>query len=174
MAGCRFIGHTIVEGKDRWNSFWIALSGASIGWMMGLSNSPVLASYLAPILGLIVTCLAAASALQTESKWIPKISTFAPVAVFLICCAIAMPAGIFVRSSDYLIATNSVKDPGDGGQFNVSIGDTNCALLRQSSASDAAIRIKSLTGIDPQIKKLVISVTSDESRYRALINGICE
>jgi len=163
-----------MEKKVYWNCLWIGLSGASIGWMMGLSNSPILATYLAPILGLIVTCLAAASALQTESKWIPKVSTFAPVAVFLIFCAIAMPAGIFVRSSDYLIAENSVKDPGDGGQFNVKIGNTNCVLLKQSSASEAAIRVKSLAGLDPKIKNLIIFSTIDESYYRSLINELCK
>lgn len=151
---------------------WICLAGAGIGWMIGLSNSPVLGSVLTPILATILAALAAISSLQTEAAWAPKIRSFSPIALFVLSCAVAATAGVIVRHNSFLSTpeNQSVMAP---GLFSSSVEDSQCAELIQASFENAPSVLEGARFDDVRIKHLLEISLTDEVKFRQTLGILC-
>jgi hypothetical protein len=85
-----------------------------------------------------------------------------------------MPAGIYVRSSDYLVAAGSANDPGDGGQFSSRLDNSACSTLRRSTPSDALIRVPSFPNLDADTKALLLHAAEQGDIYDTAVRVLCK
>ena len=106
------------------NSIYLFLTGLGIGWIVGLSVSPVVHILLGSILALVVTFASTAAGLsQTDKSGEPKNSSEAnsllkqaskiqidprPIAYFIIGIAIGSAIGVYARTNDWLTASPEV------------------------------------------------------------------
>lgn len=160
---------------------WIAISGVGIGWMTGLSLSPVLESILAPVLTLAVTGAAILSGLQIENKNIPKVKDLKPVAVLIACIAVGATIGMFTRAySSYWptkpsdttedrseIALGLFSSPGVGDVCNILIANFNEPMVAMQLAEDHG----QLTEID---KDIIISLLKNKDTGKETMREICK
>jgi hypothetical protein len=100
----------------RRGSFAVALSGLAIGWIAGLSVSPVVSSILAALLGIGVAVVAALAGVRTSrpqartdeenanSKTFDPTAVVdpVPIAVFTVFVAIGASFGLYARSNYWL------------------------------------------------------------------------
>lgn len=71
--------------------------GAGIGWLTGLSDSPVVQTVIGAVIAVVGTVVAALMGLKSESgAKLPKIDP-APLVALIVGLAVAAPAGIVVR-----------------------------------------------------------------------------
>jgi hypothetical protein len=74
----------------------------AIGWIAGLSISPVASTIIAALVGVAVAAVAALTGLrQANGVWAPNINPV-PIAVFTVCLAVGATGGIYVRLAQWL------------------------------------------------------------------------
>lgn len=113
---------------------WLLLAGFAIGWLAGLSLSPVIATILSALLAALAGIVAGFRSADETARAIDP----APVAVLLIGIAVAAPAGILVRTHGVLepathnsTANSSAADQesvaraGPGGLYEVLQADSS-------------------------------------------------
>lgn len=162
--------------EKRWRvGLYFILAGLSIGWLVGLSASPV----LAPVLGALVGALAGlvAGARVTTTKGI--LLDPAPVAWTLVGMAVAAPFGILVRTQDWL-------GPGSDGAIHIAELGSNeqragtAALFTQASglcarldrSTSARFRDSLRTSSLPWAPVLEREIAED-ARLQELVEAIC-
>lgn len=79
------------------NAAWMLVSGISIGWLSGLSVSPVLATVLSSLLAALGGVVAGLHSVEKDRER-GKLTHTAPVALLLLGVAIAAPVGVMVRT----------------------------------------------------------------------------
>lgn len=154
-------------------AFWVFVSGAGIGWMMGLSNSPILASVITPVLATVLVALAALSSLQSDAEWTPTIKSLYPISIFVLACAITLPAGIYVRSNRLLVAPETSLIEGDGGAFSTTIAEANCADLLGVSMDSAARAIRDMEFDDDRYQEILLLSLASEEKFRKMVVALC-
>lgn len=124
----------------------VLIVGLGIGWLAGLSASPVISGVLASLLvvagGLIVG--------RVENKELPVPAgsqAKVPLAILVVGIALGSTGGVVVRTHDLL----GVAAPGRGDGKNVStregvlfqVAASECEELRNSGESQIRLRVKS-------------------------------
>lgn len=89
----------------------LTLIGISIGWMIGLSQSPIISGVVSTILAFIISILIAVSGLdysKNENRnLISKVNiSLFPIAIFCFFLSISGTMGIYVRTHNYLGINN--------------------------------------------------------------------
>lgn len=143
--------------------------------MLGLSNSPVLGSFLTPILGIVVAGLAALAALQSEEKWLPVIGDLAPVGLFLLMCSVFSTLGVWIRSNQFLVTAElRIEEPtGAGGLFNsFSVGQ--CSELLATEVVSAPVVLDTLGITDTGIGRALLAAAEiDQATFDTVVNALC-
>src|SRR5436190_10187174 len=121
---------------------WTSLLGCSligicVGWLIGLSMSPVLQSVLGALLALVVTIVAAGAGIKSDqSPQIPKINPW-PMAVLMLGIAIAAPVGILAREWRWFAparaAAGTVSTPDTGAGLYDTVSPEACDAIRHVS-----------------------------------------
>lgn len=155
--------------------FWVAVSGASIGWMLGLSNSPVLSTFLTPILGIIVASIAALAALQSEANWLPRVGSFLPIGVFLFFSSAFATLGVWARSNQVLVPEKSRSEgiDGSGGMFN-SLSGGRCSELLATEISFAEQTIASQELASTALGRALLAASEiDQATFDSIVRAAC-
>lgn len=92
------------------NLLALVLCGLSLGWLMGMSVSPVVKDVLTALLAVVTTLLMALAGLsgnkqaENDNALIRRLNSFdaLPVGVFLAFLALGSAGGVFVRTNDLL------------------------------------------------------------------------
>jgi hypothetical protein len=80
-----------------------ALMGAAVGWLLGLSTSPVIQSALGVLLGAVAAIVAAVSGIRTKDETTTATPTNPwPLATLLTALALTAPLGVIVREKRLL------------------------------------------------------------------------
>jgi ATP/ADP translocase len=84
----------------------LILCGASIGWMIGLSVTPVIQGILTTIFSFIIVVLGLIAGVESTDKfkvgnYIKNINLL-PVGIFFLFLSIGAAVGIYTRTNDYL------------------------------------------------------------------------
>jgi hypothetical protein len=88
------------------NIIALILCGASIGWMIGLSVTPVIQGILTTIFSFIIVVLGLIAGVESTDKfkvgnYIKNINLL-PVGIFFLFLSIGAAVGIYTRTNDYL------------------------------------------------------------------------
>jgi fumarate reductase subunit D len=88
-------------------TFYLIIIGISLGWMIGLSESPVISSVISAILTLVVSVLVVISGAETENKdhslkILKAKFSLLPIAIFCFSIAIVGTIGVYVRVHNLL------------------------------------------------------------------------
>jgi hypothetical protein len=120
------------------------LIGLGIGWLTGLSVTPVVQSVLGAVLALVGTLVAALAGLQPDNRpKLPKVSPW-PLAALVLGIALAAPAGVFVRTHGWLgdrteaptpARERSAPSTGEVGLY-WSPAPADCQLLRRADSTE--------------------------------------
>lgn len=158
--------------------FWVAVGGGSLGWMLGLSHSPVLGSFLTPILGIVVAGLSALMALQSEKTWLPRVGSFLPIGVFILFCSVFATAGVWARSHQILVPAQaqaqSQYQNGNGGLFN-SMSGGDCGELLGTEVTEIEIKLEAIGILDSQLGKALLAASNiDQPTFDKIARATCE
>lgn len=146
----------------------------ALGWMIGLSNSPVLGAFLTPMLGLILAGLAALAGLQSDKEWMPRIGSFLPITAFTVSCALAGSAGIWARSHA-LLAPEISSGRTDSGFFSQGLDNSECnELYASSTTQDARVRLTGMSLSETPIGRALLVSTDDQNIFEGILGVLCE
>ncbi|MCW5983140.1 MAG: hypothetical protein KIT09_33935 [Bryobacteraceae bacterium] len=89
-------GPPVHHAKGQWGA--VLLAGLGVGWITGLSVSPVVATVLSSIIGIVAGGAAGLAAL--DDKAVPKRVNAWPIAILVLGVSIGSPMGVVARSRD--------------------------------------------------------------------------
>src|SRR5580698_5225348 len=169
------------------NVILLFFSSLSLGWMIGMSVSPVVNTVVASVIAVLVTAVSLLSGFKLDETAVQKIPrsitdmSIVPVAILTIGLAIGSAMGIFTRTHNFLgvvdhhinsITTKKQTDD-DGksttaGLFEVSVEDCGIIELKHGRELRAAL----LSIGDKNIHTIVLSCNSD-SCLEAIKEVVC-
>lgn len=173
---------------------WVALlvMGLSIGWLIGNSASPVLASVLTSLLGLAVGVVAGARSVRQEVALDPSpasaIFDARPAAVLVLGIALAATGGLAVRSHrllDPLVVREAAWRAAREGRVDgaeragphssVLFGATQseCNRLLSLKGNPAALADEMAHAQSPEIRRLAARVKHSGALV-TIVEAICE
>lgn len=104
---------------------WIALAGLAVGWMVGLSQSPVVGGVISSVLTLVVAVAAIASGITTEGDSpdpnVKRPTVLArlnalPAALLVVMVALGSSCGVIARENNLLGSHSMAHDLLDAGR----------------------------------------------------------
>ena len=153
--------------------------GAGVGWLAGLSVSPVIATVLASLVGVAGGIVAGARSLGTESEasggkvgaaW----ADARPAAVLVLGIVIGAPLGIMARTHQIFEAPGG--DPstpaGQGVLFGASAEE--CQRLRARLRSPNAQAFRDVLATTGDWGRLLEAGISDTDTLKAIVEDLCE
>ena len=113
---------------------WISIIavGVGIGWLAGLSASPVVATVLASLLGVAGGIVAGARSLPDEGSASSSLSHLdaRPAAALVLAIAVGAPLGILARTHGVFEPTGAADGPDIGKGVLFGVTEEECSFLR--------------------------------------------
>lgn len=167
------------------NTCALFISGLSIGWMMGMSVSPVVQTTLNTLLTLLVGILSLVAGTQSlaaadadkahQQRWMYlRRANLLPVGAFLLALSVGSATGIFTRTNDLLGPNPSVMAWRWGARGADSLTIAKSLLNRTCDTSETiASDTGGLSKINPQAAVLYsrIKATPDFCKQAEYKNG---
>jgi hypothetical protein len=84
----------------------LILCGGSIGWMVGMSASPIIQGILTTVFSFVIILLGVVAGIESNSvlkiKTLSKDISLLPIGVFFLFLSLGSAGGIYTRTNDYL------------------------------------------------------------------------
>jgi len=169
--------------KASFQIIWIFISGICIGWLSGLSVSPVLATVLSAVLAAI--CGVVVGVRSVDSTKSAAVDS-APLALLLLGIALAAPIGVMVRTHCLLepgqecrsVDTNTQSKSGFqsavsvGGLFGTRVRNDWCDEVLRESDHRLANALRQSTH-DSKWAIEFISAIKEPQQLRRVLEAIC-
>jgi hypothetical protein len=154
----------------------VALLGLAIGWMVGLSTSPVVASVITTLLGLagaVVTILGGIKKPDDETDGSAAIPTAnpAPIALLAVTIALAATAGAYTRINTGSLPSGNGENTGLGGISLFSVTAESCAEILRAPNETLANTVAQEAGDDAILAAL--GTSTDPALLRAAVTQLC-
>ena len=151
---------------------WSTTAGISLGWLTGLSASPVIASVLGVVLGSLMGIVAAL-------RWERLSPDVATAFALVLGMGVGAPGGIYVRSHNWLGAAHiestraatsqdALTTAQSGVLFSGSRRDSVCGNLAGTGVSG----VRALLG-QPKYDELKRAIADDTTLFRVM-GGLCD
>ena len=167
----------------------LVVAGLGIGWLTGLSVSPVVGTVLTSILGAVAGVVAGLTILDMEK---PKLYNPWPVALLILGIALGSPLGILARTNDLFgpmfmdsrgtVEATAAETPGTDRVLNeseraalsalFSIGSENCTRLLGSPNEFLPSALR--TSQFPWAQRLANEFADDVEMMRHMVEILCE
>lgn len=153
----------------------LVVAGLGLGWLVGLSLTPVIGAVLTSLLGLVAGVVAGLSVIGTDKV---KIYNTWPMALLILGIAVGASAGVLARTNDLLgqiypdVATPGAAPmvPADRtGLFLASVEE--CDRLR--GQSDSALPSALLTSHEVWAPRAAAAFAGDVAGMRNVVEVIC-
>jgi hypothetical protein len=156
------------------------LIGSGIGWLTGLSFSPVVSSVLTSLLAVGAAAVAGFQSLDQDvqvttttepsSKPLSKFNPW-PAALLVLGIALLTPAGIYTRTHQWLEPPNASGDFNRGGAYSVNSSECNELLVAMNQGDDEGLRYRLSISADRVAQ--VISKTKDIKELKGFVEKLC-
>ena len=82
----------------------VLVIGLSLGWLIGMSESPVIASVITTLLALIISAITIMSGIESSKPILGELTKvkMGPITILIFSIALGSIIGIFVRTNNYL------------------------------------------------------------------------
>lgn len=159
--------------------FAVLIIGLGIGWLAGLSVSPVIATVLASLVGiaggLVAGLRGAGGKTNIDSARVGHSTIDArPAAVLVLGIALGAPGGIVARTHQLLEPEDALPAQGataEGVLFNVSVDACDRLRARARDPNEQAFR--SILAATSEWGRLLDENVSDTGILKAIVEDIC-
>jgi len=155
-----------------WKSIvWIFVFGASTGWLVGLSTSPVVGTVITALLGLAGSAITILSGISSSPKLLFGEINPAPIALLALSIAMFATLGAFIRDGIKLPEGSPIES------IQASLFSTSpsvCLELKKSSDDQIFQLLKFYSDDDPVIAALATASSEKTEIVRKAIEKLCE
>jgi hypothetical protein len=149
---------------------WACLGGTSLGWLMGLSASPVTSSAIGVVLGGIIGALATS---RKRDEVAPDLTIVFAVVMGM---GLGAPMGVLVRSHELLGGPptqheEAVRQVAPTSANGVLFAGRESICHNLDGTGDGQLR--SMLGAYPELRSLLDTVT-DSGRLRRIVGDLCD
>jgi hypothetical protein len=165
--------------KDWLNGLWLALSGLGLGWLIGLSVSPVIQGVITGLITVVVSIATLLAGVHTtqesepgKSKLPIEVAPF-PVACLILAIALGASIGVYARTHRWLgdsaLAGSEAQKTSEPALF-ASVPAEECVQLK--AAPDDQLERVMARSSNPRVRRFAEKCTGQPTCLRAAVEEL--
>jgi hypothetical protein len=172
------------------NAFAIGITGLCVGWLVGLSVSPVIGTVLGSIMAIAAAAVSVLAGLDPAGSD-EKPTRFhgmdgTPLMLLVLGLALGATAGLWVRANGVLIRAAGGTASAGGlsldtararyanvGLMNITISSAECDRMRSQLGSPDELKTEMAAARDPILRAVALSPAADSAVVFRLVEAVC-